>query len=106
MHMDMVSPILKKVASGHLTTTPVVAMTLPDRHSERRAELSPRTIIFPYFIKGVPPHWRNSPPSVRIFVPFEKYLNDMRAMQRRVHEALERMETLPQHKKLKQISKP
>lgn len=25
---------------------------------------------FPYFIKGVPPHWKNPPPSVQLFDPF------------------------------------
>lgn len=25
---------------------------------------------FPYFIKGVPPKWRNAPPSVKLFRPF------------------------------------
>jgi len=25
---------------------------------------------FPYFIKGVPPHWKNPPPSVKFFSPF------------------------------------
>ena len=26
---------------------------------------------FPYFIKGVPPHWKNPPPSVKLFRPFD-----------------------------------
>jgi len=25
---------------------------------------------FPYFVKGIPPKWKNSPPSVRLFSPF------------------------------------
>lgn len=25
---------------------------------------------FPYFIKGVPPKWKNAPPSVKLFSPF------------------------------------
>lgn len=26
---------------------------------------------FPYFIKGIPPKWKNAPPSVKLFKPFD-----------------------------------
>ena len=99
MHMGMASPILKKVAFRPLTMAPAVAMTLSGSRDSSLTELYPRPLRFPSFIKGVPPHWRNAPLSVRLFVPFEQYLNDMRVMQRRVQKALERMETMMQDKK-------
>jgi len=40
-------------------------------HELRIGPLVNKRCQFPYFIKGVPPKWKNAPPSVKLFKPFD-----------------------------------
>jgi hypothetical protein len=46
---------------------------MQSRNPRRELQIGPpvnQCYLFPYFIKGVPPYWKNPPPSVKLFRPF------------------------------------